>query len=60
MMMVTVEVVMMVFERLVDDDVDEVERVGMIRGDQGPWLDIFMAIILFIITYEALSALVVH
>ena len=29
-MMVTVEVVMMVFERLVDDDVDEVERVGMI------------------------------
>ena len=30
MMMVTVEVVMMVFERLVDDDVDEVERVVMI------------------------------
>ena len=29
-MMVTVEVVMEVFERLVDDDVDEVERVGMI------------------------------
>ena len=26
------------------------------RGDQGPWLDIFMAIILFIITYEALSS----
>ena len=30
MMMVTVEVVMEVFERLVDDDVDEVERFGMI------------------------------
>ena len=51
-MMVTVEVVMEVFERLVDDDVDEVERVGMIMEVTEVHIK---AIILFIITYEALS-----